>query len=87
MLTSRSTQYSCLALFVVAATMLLALASTLRGQSLEDSQTGRTFIIAFPDTVGNLTDPRHPSLLRDTFAQSGSLRSSHLIIRTRWNTS
>lgn len=40
----------------------------LSAQALEDTQTGRTFVIAFPDTVGNLTDPRHPSLLRDTFA-------------------
>jgi hypothetical protein len=37
-------------------------------QSLEESQAGRTYVIAFPDTIGNLTDPRYPSPLRDTFA-------------------
>jgi hypothetical protein len=48
---------------------LLALAATTTcAQEFDATQTGRTFIIAFPDTVGKLSDPRHPSVLRDTFA-------------------
>ena len=56
--------------WLVSFVALLALltASGARGQQFDETQTGHTFIIAFPDTVGNLSDPRHPSVLCDTFA-------------------
>ena len=51
------------ALLRCAAMLLLAiagLATQLSAQSLDRLTTGRTYIIAFPDTSGNLYDIRHP---------------------------
>lgn len=55
-------------LFALAVAFAACVGPRLPAQTFDETQTGRSFVIAFPDTVGNLADARFPSSLRDTFA-------------------